>query len=147
MRKLMWLSLVVVVLFAWSACGDDDDDDSFGTSDICDDLGDLPVNGGIMEGQFNFTGNASFPLSLTLAADSQTLSGDLTIEDSSQTFTGTCTGSWDNDGNVEAECILQGDDGTIITVDIEGEIGNDGTCGTWDNDFGQSGDYWAERTV
>ncbi|HPQ69440.1 MAG TPA: hypothetical protein PKW95_09935 [bacterium] len=149
MRNLLWLSLLLAVLFAWSACGDDDDDDNDdgGLPDICDDLGDLPVEGGMMEGEFTFSSGEGFPLSLTLAADSQTLSGNLTFDDSSQTYNGVCTGDWDNDGDLTAECVLQGTDGTVVTVDIDGEIGNDGTCGSWENDAGQSGDYWAERTI
>jgi len=147
-RTVHWVLLVVFVLGAvgLSACGDDDDDndaDEMG-NDVCDNLGGLPVESGTMSGRFDFNGSGSFPISITLDATAMSFTGSLSFSDSDSDFTGTCTGSWDDTGNLWGTCTAS-DGVTDLDIEMSGEVGNNGSCGTWSNQVGQDGDYWVAR--
>ncbi|MDP8223608.1 MAG: hypothetical protein P9L99_09630 [Candidatus Lernaella stagnicola] len=150
--KQRWIIPAFVLIAAVAclpfACGDDDDDDGGGPaagSDVCSDLGDLPVSSGTMTGGFTFDGaSGSFPLSITLDGDNRQLTGTLSFSDSGSSYSGNCAGYWDLDGYLFGSCgATNGSD--FIDIDIFGDIGENGSCGAWNNDFGQSGDYWVAR--
>jgi len=146
---MMLLAGLLIATFGFSCDDDDDDDDATGAAnkdEICSNLGDLPVEGGTMSGYFDFGGSEAFPLSLQLEADNSQFSGTLNFSDNSQSYSGNCSGYWEENGFLFGNCGATGDsDGTQITIELFGNIGNNAACGTWDNQFDQSGDFWVWR--
>ena len=143
--SIVLLMLVFTAGLLFTASCDDDDDDDGGASmdDVCDDLGPLPVESGTMTGRFNFGDGDGFPLTIELEAGSQTWSAWVAVTDASETFEGECSGQWDDDGVMTGSCLLLGS--FALDVSLDGEVGNKAACGDWENQVGQSGDWWVQR--
>lgn len=105
----------------------------------CSKLGGLPTTSGTMNGYFTFGGTSRYPLSIDLKIDQRTFSGTARIQDSTSSYSGTCSGSWTTAGALSGTCTLSGT--TTLSIKLSGTIGESGGCGTWSNQAFQDGEW------
>jgi hypothetical protein len=102
---------------------------------------------GTLSGTMDFAGGQQkFPLSVLLQAASHSFTGTLSFHDSYQSFSGSIQGSIDSGGAMSGAWTATGaSDGGKVTGGVLGFTDNQRACGTWQNNFNQSGTWLVAR--
>jgi hypothetical protein len=102
---------------------------------------------GSLSGTMQFDGaSISFPLSATIDATARTFQGSVRFRDVRQEFDGTVDGRIDAGGAITGTLSATGKgDGTKVTGTVRGHTDNTRACGTWNNQYGQTGTWEVHR--